>query len=286
MNVNKIYEGDCFDLIKKLDENSIDLIVTSPPYSDVKSYGKKINVFHPDNYADWFLPLFFDMYSVIKDTGSIIINIDDRCYKKLRHPYVFDLILKVIEKTNLKLYDYYFWLKPTAMPMCGPKRVNHYTEWLLHFVKDENKVKWNMDDVRVPYKESSISRANYTVNNYITDENGIKKKDDKWKHALNPKGAIPTNVLSFNIGSSVKGNDHPAPFLPELPSWFIKALTDKNDIVLDPFIGSGTTAIASIELERQWIGFELNPAYIEMAESNIQVAKTKQKNKNQYKIFF
>ena len=74
---NCIIEGDCFKLIKTLPDNEIDLIVTSPPYANTKSYGKIINVLHPDKYVEWIMPLFKEMMRVIKPSGSIIFNIDD-----------------------------------------------------------------------------------------------------------------------------------------------------------------------------------------------------------------
>ena len=73
----KILEGDSLDVLKTLSDNSVDLIVTSPPYANTKSYGKIINVLHPDKYVEWIMPLFKEMMRVIKPSGSIIFNIDD-----------------------------------------------------------------------------------------------------------------------------------------------------------------------------------------------------------------
>lgn len=287
MELNKIYKGSCFDLIKDIPDNFVDLVFTSPPYSNTKSYGDEINVFHPDNYVDWLLPLFKDIHRVIKDSGSVIFNVDDKCVNKLRHPYIFDLILRVNRETNLKLYDYYIWSKKSFLPNGGPKRLNHSMEWLLHFVKDENKVKWNMDNVREPYSESSIKRFKGTVNKYKVDENGVKTLEKQEKSSYNEeKGKVPTNILQFNTGSATRGNKHPAPFHKDMPSWFIKALTDKDDIVLDTFIGSGTTACAAIELIRNWIGFELNQEYIDMAYEYINKELKKISDINKYKQFF
>lgn len=267
--INKIYQGSCFELIKELPDNYIDLIITSPPYADIKSYGKKVNVIHPDNYVEWILPLFQESYRVLKPSGSFIFNIDDKCVKKQRHPYVLDLILNVINRTELSLYDYYFWYKKSYKPNGNSKRLNHVTEWLIHFCKNINKIKWNMDNVRESYAKSTLSRIKRPIKKYSTNKDGIKISESK-NRKLNKKGKIPKNIFTFHSNQIEKGNKHPAPFNKELPIWFIKALTDENDIVLDPFIGSGTTAIASIELNRKWIGFELNKKYIEMADKRIK----------------
>jgi len=268
MELNKVHEGDCFELVNQLDENSIDLIVTSPPYADTKSYGKKINVLHPNKYVDWILPLFVGMNKALKPSGSIIFNIDDKCFKKMRHTFVFDMIVRLVKETDCKLYDYYIWTKKSCLPNGNKNRLNHKTEWILHFVKDENKVKWNMDNVREPYAEVSLKRVKSDVKEYTTDENGIKTGKPK-KMKLNDKGKIPFNVFDFNTNQTTRGNKHPAPFNKEIPTWFIKALTDENDIVLDPFMGSGTTAEACIDMDRQWIGFELNEEYIKMTNQRV-----------------
>ena len=275
MKTNIIHEGSCFDLIKDLPDNSIDLVVTSPPYADTKSYGKKINVLHPDKYVEWITPLFIEMNRVIKPTGSIIFNIDDKCFKKLRHTFVFDMISHLTHNTDVKLYDYYIWAKKAFIPNGNKNRLNHVTEWIFHFVKDPNQVKWNMDAVREPYAESSITRYKSTVKNYVTDENGIKIDGKKSKRITNEKGKIPSNFFRFNTNATTRGNKHPAPFNKEIPTWFIKALTDKGDIILDTFMGSGTTAEASIDLGREWIGYELNKEYVDMIIERVYNIKKK-----------
>jgi site-specific DNA-methyltransferase (adenine-specific) len=147
--------------------------------------------------------------------------------------------------------------------------MNNFTEWIFHFTKDKNKIKFNMDAVRSPYKESSLKRVKSKMNDYEVLEDGTKVLKQQTIKSLNPKGKTPDGLLKFPNNSNSRGNKHPAPFSVDLPKWFIKALTDEGDVVLDPFMGSGTTAVASIELKRKWVGFELSPIYIDMI--NIRV---------------
>ena len=269
--MNKIYQGSCFKLIKDLPDNSIDLIVTSPPYANIKSYGKDINVLHPDDYVDWILPLFNSINRVLKPSGSFILNIDDKCVKKKRHTYVFDLIVRSVKETDIQLYDYYIWVKKNFKPNGSQKRVHHKTEWLLHYVKDVKELKWNMDRVRIPYKEESIKRYKSMIAlDYITDIDGKKIIGKRSKRVAHEGGRIPGNVFAFPTNSAMRGNEHPAPFNVEIPTWFIKALTDEGDVVLDPFMGSGTTAEAAIKLDRQWIGFELNELYVKQTQDRVK----------------
>lgn len=270
-----IYEADVFKKIKDLNNNSIDLIVTSPPYADTKSYGKNIKVLHPDNYVDWIMPLFPEMYRIIKPTGSIIFNIDDKCVNKLRHIFVFDLIVRLKNETDVKLYDYYIWSKQSCLPNGNEKRLNHRTEWIFHFVKDQNKVKWNMDNVREPYNENSIKRSKRQQKNYYIDDLGKRKGFYISQHRkLNKKGKVPFNVFKFPKNNELN-IEHPAVFHLDLPRWYIKALTDEGDIVLDPFMGSGTTGIACYKEKRKFIGIEKNPIYVKIAKDRIDKVKNK-----------
>jgi len=273
-HLNKVIQGNCFELIFLLPCNSIDLIVTSPPYADLKSYGKKVNILHPDYYNEWLMPLMVMAGSVLKPSGSFIINIGDRAINKQRHVYALEFPGKVIKETDLKLYDRYFWHKP-GIPNGSKKRLNNFTEFIYHFVIDENKVKWNMDNVREEYTQSSLTRIKSKIPQYKTMDDGTKVLVDKKMQSLNPKGKTPDGLFKFLSNSSMKGNKHPAPFSVELPSWFIKALTNEGDTVLDPFMGSGTTAEAAIRLKRNWIGFELNPVYVDMTNKRVnELTKT------------
>lgn len=269
--LNSLIEGSCFDLIKQLPDNSIDLVVTSPPYADVKSYGKKVNVLHPDHYVDWFLPLIVEIQRILKPSGSFILNISDRCIKQKRHPYPMELAIRSDKETRIHLYDHYIWYKLGGMlPNGGNKRLNHNTEFIFHFVKNVKLVKWNMDNVREPYDDVTLKRIKKPIKRYEVNDDGerVEKNNEKW--SINDKGKIPNNLFTFRTNSSNRKWKHPAPFHTDLPDWFIEALTDEGDIVLDPFMGSGTTAISSIRKNRNWIGFELNPTYIKMASERIE----------------
>ena len=267
LTINEVHFGDSFERIKELDDNSVDLVVTSPPYADTVSYGNKINVLHPDNYVDWILPLFDEVFRVLKPSGSFILNINDKLVKKQRSTYVYELAFRTPKETNLQLYDTYFWYKKNGLPSGGDKRLNNRVEYLFHFVKDVDKFKCYPDRIRVPYAESTLPKYKGIYRgNKVVDESGIAQNCKPKKQSANPLGTIPTNVFRFNNNSALRTTAkykglHPAPYHPDLPEKFITWLTDVDDLVVDPFLGSGTTALVAQRLKRNWIGFEKNKAY-------------------------
>ncbi len=238
--LDKIHFGNCMELAKKLPENSIDLIVTSPPYADTVSYGDNVRVLSPEEYIDWFLPLFHEARRFLKDSGSFILNINDRATNGERSIYVFELVTRIVKETGLKLFDRYIWFKKSALPMPGDKRLNDRIEYIFHFIKDSKKLKTNTDRVRVPYEEVSLKRFKSKVHgNDIVLPDGRTILSQRGSSKAHPLGAKPITVFRFDTGSALRGLQHPAPFHPQLPEFFIKWLTDEGDIVLDPFMGGG-----------------------------------------------
>ena len=270
-----IIEGDCFDLIKTLPDNSVDLVVTSPPYADIVNYGKDISIKKPQDYCDWLLPIFNEIQRVLKPSGSFILNINDNCSNGLRNPFIYELIHRSQKETKLKFYDTYIWHKLNGIPNGSKKRFRNNTEFIFHFVKDQKQLKFYMDRVmREPAKATS-DRAKYpwNVSNHGDIINGerIKTKTSDYSSVLE-NGVRPDNVFRFKTAGTERDNHikHPAPFNKELPGYFINLLTDEGDLVLDIFGGIGTTNMAAKELNRQHISYELNPKYVEFGNKRIE----------------
>ena len=271
LKLNKTHLGDCIKLARELPNNSVDLVVTSPPYSNTVSYGDSVNVLKPEKYVDWFLPLFHEARRFLKETGSFILNINDRATNGSRSVYVFELVARIVQETGLKLFDRYIWFKKSALPMPGEKRLNDRIEYIFHFVKDTKKFKTNTDEIREPYEEISLRRFKNNVHgNDIVKKDGTTELTTRKCSIPHPKGKKPITVFRFNTGSALRGLRHPAPFHPDLPEFFIKWLTDEEDIVLDPFMGGGTVALVCKKMKRNHIGFEVNQTYIDMTEERLR----------------
>ncbi len=270
----KILDGDCFDLIKQQPNNSVDLIITSPPYSDIINYGKEISIKKPNEYCDWLLPLFDEIQRVLKPSGSFILNINDNCKNGLRNPYIYELIYRSQKETKLSVYDTYIWHKLNGIPNGSKKRFRNNTEFIFHFVKDQKKVKFHMDRVLEEPAEATSSRAKYSwsVTNHgevVDGERKNKKSADYSKVISN--GVRPDNVFRFPTAGKARDNHikHPAPFYKDLPEYFIRFLTDEGDTVIDLFSGIGTTGIPCIEMNRNYIGYELNKDYADFSRQRL-----------------
>lgn len=283
--------GDCFELIKWIPDNSIDLIVTSPPYADIVNYGKNISIKKPNEYVNWLLPLFNEIQRVLTPSGSFILNINDNCSNGLRNPFIYELIHRSQQETKLKFYDTYIWHKKNGIPNGSTKRFRNNTEFIFHFVKDQKKLKFYMDRVLREPAESYKDRAKYDVKNHgdtIDGKRGNKKimkikyltgSTNKTKDGYElpttertlPFLIRPDNVVRFLTAGASRDNTikHPAPFYKDLPAYYIKFLTDEGDTVLDPFGGIMTTGLACKELNRNFIGMELNEKYAEFGHKRI-----------------
>ena len=264
-----ILEGDCFELIKEQSDNSVDLIITSPPYADIVNYGKNISIKKPNEYVDWIIPLFKDIYRVLKPSGSFILNINDNCSNGVRNVFIYDLISRNNKETKLKLYDTYIWHKKNGIPNGAPKRFRNTTEFIFHFVKKQKNFKFYMDRVLEQPNPTYVKRLETPVNDFGKVINGERVREEK---KVRDTGLIrPDNVFRFSTAGAARDNHikHPAPFHKELPTYFINLLTDEGDIVLDVFAGIGTTGLACRELNRTFIGYELNPKYVDFGNKRI-----------------
>jgi len=257
--------GDCLDVLEKMDDNSVDLIITSPPYADQRkdTYGG----IHPDKYAKWFLPITNELLRVLKPTGTFILNIKEKTVDGERHTYVLDLILNM-RKQGWLWTEEFIWNKKNCFPGKWPNRFRDSWERLLQFNKQK---KFNMyqESVMVPMGDWAKTRLKNLSETDMKRDNskvgsGFGKNVSKW---VGREMAYPTNVLSMATESSNK--QHSAVFPKELPLWFIKLFTREGDVVLDPFLGSGTTSIVAISLDRNSIGIEIKKDYHDLAIKNI-----------------
>ncbi|MDE2760319.1 MAG: site-specific DNA-methyltransferase [Paracoccaceae bacterium] len=143
---NKIYFGDCLDIIRKFPDESVDLIVTSPPYADARSH--TYGGIKPDDYVKWFSKRAVEMHRVLKPTGSFVLNIKEKAVDGERHTYVLELILALKREVGFRWVEEYIWHKTTSAPGRWKYRFRDAWERILHFSKTKD-VKMNQESVKI-----------------------------------------------------------------------------------------------------------------------------------------
>lgn len=261
-----IYHGDCLEALKELPDKSVDLIITSPPYADQRAstYGG----IKPDKYVEWFMPIAEELFRVLKDDGTFILNIKEKVVNGERHTYVIELIL-AMRQMGWHWTEEFIWSKRNSFPGKWPNRFRDGWERLLQFNKAKH---FNMyqDAVRVPVGDWSKTRLKNLSETDMKRDNskvgsGFGKNVSKW---VGRDTVYPNNVLQLATESSNK--NHSAVFPRTLPEWFIKLFTKPGDIVLDPFLGSGTTCVASMGLNRNSIGIDILDEYYKLSQERIK----------------
>lgn len=294
IRTNILYNGDSVTVLadlKKFPNKSVNLIITSPPYADKrKNSYKGVN---SEKYVEWFLPIAEQLKRILKDNGSFILNIKEHPCNGERETYVLELIL-AMKKQGWLWIEEYCWYKKNSFPGKWPNRFRDSWERCLQFTK-QRKFKMYQNSVKVPIGDwaakrfKSMSEKDFV--RHISKNNlHLSRNVSNW---LNKKKVLPHNVLVFEeehrlyLGNVIETaadlsiKNHSAIFPIELPTWFIKLFTKENEVVLDPFIGSGTTAVAASFNRRKYIGIELKKVYFKEAAKNVDEINKIMRTKNQ-----
>lgn len=252
----RLLEGDCLDQLPTLDADSIDLVMTSPPYSNqrAKSYGG----IPADQYVEWWLPRADAIQRVLKPTGSFVLNIKEHAEGGQLHRYTYELVL-AMRDAGWRLVDELIWHKTNIFPHPHGNRLDCDYERLYHFTKAAGH-KFYKDAVKIPSRDASGNRYRYD----------FKKADNPSGLGINstgkrrrPDAVYPRNTLSISPanGGNAACGWHSATYPPALPAFFIGLMTEPGDAVLDPFVGSGTTMFQAYRMDRRGIGIELSAEY-------------------------
>ena len=259
----ELYVGDCIDVLKTLPAGSVDSVVTSPPYAmqRASTYGG----IPEKDYPEWTVAWMQEVWRVLKDDGSVIINISPHN----RGGNLADYVLR----TRLALRDFGWvepdelvWYKPNAWPTGRPDRPRRAWEHLLWFGKGPQAY-------ADPYAAGERYKPNSQGNGMFRTSSPAKRND--WKHRGGSNGvtdlkakARVTNVATFAKAGKT-GYDHPAPFPWQLAEWCGKLITPPGGTILDPFTGSSSTGVAAIRNGWDFIGIDQSPEYIEMSRQRL-----------------
>lgn len=252
-----LFNGDCLKLLKSIPSDSVDLIITSPPYCIGKAYEDP----HDDieTFKRLHEDIFDDLYRVLKAGGSICwqvgYHVSDRCVIPLDY-IVYDIFTNKSAnfENPLILRNRIIWTFGHGLN--STKRFSGRHEMILWFTKGEQSV-FNLDDVRIPQKYPG--KKSY-------------KGANKGNLSGNPLGKNPSDVWDIpNVKAMhVEKTDHPCQFPVAIPRRLIRALTAPNSLILDPFMGSGTTGVAAYVENRRFVGAEILKKYYDIAVNRLK----------------
>lgn len=245
MELNKVYNMDCIEGLKMIEDNSIDLIVTSPPYNIGIDYDTYEDNKTWGNYLEWCKEWLLECYRVLKDDGRICINhylnFQDRWEKVSRFP-LYD-IQRIQEEIGFNVHKLCLWEDTTR---------KKFTAWGSYLSASAPYINTPYEGILVSYK-------------------------NQWKKMNKGESTIDKELFMQGVGGiwklgTTRGKTK-ACFPEKLPEMCIQLLTYTNDVVLDPFMGSGTTGKVAKELNRNYIGFEISPEYCKIANDRIKECK-------------
>jgi site-specific DNA-methyltransferase (adenine-specific) len=255
VKINKLYTMDCFKFLKLVPDEFVDLIVIDPPYNMNKDKWDKFNSTEDFfkftySYLDMLIPK-------MKATGSFYI---------FNSPFNCAFILKYLLDKKLVFQNWITWDKRDGLS-AAKKKYTNAQETILFFTKTNNYT-FNVDDIRIPYE--SVDRIEHAK------KKGIIKNGKRW--FPNPKGKLCTDVWHFSSERHKSKIDGKTPKLPhatpkplDLIERIIKASSNQGDLVLDCFVGIGTTAIAAKKLGRNFIGCDISSKYIKIANQRLKM---------------
>jgi adenine-specific DNA-methyltransferase len=249
-----LYNGDCLNLLKNIPDNSVQLIVTSPPYNIGKEYEKRQKL---NQYLSFQEKVIKECYRVLKPEGSICWQVGN--YVENGSIIPLDIILyPIFEKLKMKMRNRIIW--HFGHGLHASKRFSGRYETIIWFTKEDNYY-FNLDTIRIPQKYPNKKHF---------------KGLNKGKLSCNPLGKNPSDIWDIpNVKSNhVEKTDHPCQFPVALIERLVLSMTKDGDLVLDPFMGVGTTAVAALLHNRKCAGAEIDDKYLKIAKNRIKSVLT------------
>ena len=269
-----MYRIDSSQGMASLPDDSVDLVVTSPPYA--LQFKKEYGNASKEDYVEWFRPFGEQIFRTLRPEGSFILNIGGS-YEKgkpTRSLYHFHLLLMLCEETGFHLAQECFWYNPAKLPSpaewVNVRRVR---------IKDSVEYVFWLSKTAFPFADNRQVLEEYSDDMRRLMMRGYKTKRRPSGHNITGKfqadrgGSIPSNLLTrgnnesnsqyIRLCSEHGTKPHPARFPSTLPEFYIKFLTKNGGLVLDPFAGSNTTGAVAESLHRRWIAFETEIKYVE-----------------------
>lgn len=258
MDLNKIYNMDCLEGLKSLEDKSIDLVLTSPPYDNLRTYE---GIGDEWNFTA-FTMIAEQLFRVLKDNGVIVWVVGDATIDGCETGTSFKQALHFVS-LGLNLHDTMIYYKDNPCPIGGSNRYYQSFEYMFVLSKGAPKTFNALTEPRRnKWNDTRTERVRYVQRN--ADGSTVKKSVK-----INTEDPKRRNVWCYTMGQS-DHTGHPAVFPYKLALDHICSWSNKGDVVLDPFMGSGTTAMACAQMGRKFIGFEKNVNYYKAANERLR----------------
>lgn len=260
IEVDKVYNEDCADGLLFIPDNSLDMVLTSPPYDSMRDYGGKMS-WNLEKAADVIKML----YQSLKEGGVCVWVVGDETVDgsetmtSFRHAMMF-------ADAGFRLHDTMIYYKDNPCPVGGSNRYYQAFEYMFVFSKGSPKT---FNPLTEPKRNKYNDKRTERVKGFQRDTDGVMRPKYTKINQEDPKRR---NVWLYSLGSS-DHTDHPAVFPYELARDHILSWTNEGDLVYDPFMGSGTTAIACIRNRRHFLGNEINKDYYDKCMERIKEEK-------------
>ena len=247
--INKIIKGDCLNILKKIPSNSIDMTFADPPFNLKKKYSHYEDSKQTKEYLNWCEKWMSEMVRVTKTTGTIFVHNIPKwlsCY--------------TAHLNNIAFFRHWIAWDSGGAPLGKTLLPNHYG--ILYYTKSANYKDFKFYDIRQPHPKCRVCHS------FLKDYGGKRAQ----AHSFGPLlSDVWTDI--HRLRHKKRRDEHPCQLPIPLLERLILMTTDPGDIVLDPFMGTGTTAVSAKKLGRKYVGIELDPAYVKIAEQNIKLVK-------------
>ena len=252
--INEIWQADCTDALRNFEDDSIDLVLTSPPYDNLRNY---------KGYTFPFKKIAFELTRIIKPGGVIVWIVNDATVGGSESGTSFQQALH-FKELGLNIHDTMIFKKRNPIPQIYRKRYNNEFEYMFIFskglVKTHNPIM--VDCLHAGLELGSTTYKNYSKNDQIRSKIAKPVKDQK----------VKGNIWEYVVGKNKEDQEakgHPAPFPCELARDHINSWSNPGDIVLDPMCGSGTTCKVAAQLGRKFIGIDTSAEYVELSKNRV-----------------